>query len=402
MLHQIISRLFRAQHHWRSVSFDEIAELYVSRLLTVFAVNIVSTFAVIYLYLLGYSVLFIATFFGLGFLFRAFFSIPAAQYAAFFGPKHGILLANVLRIPALVAFALVPQYGLPAVIAFGLFQYTSNTLYDLCYMIDFSKVRSLGHTGKELGTMQVMDKIAKVLGPLAGGIVASYYGPQVAILIACGLFIGAAVPLFRTVEPTILRRRLHINGFPWRLAWRSLCSEVAIGFDVSTRGLAWSLWLGVFIFAALGSGVYVALGGLASLGVLVSMLAAWTFGVMIDRNKGHILLSVGTIVSSIVHLFRPFITAPAGVVAANIANETAASAYEMPFMRVMFDVADSSGFRITYLMLIEIALNSGAALACGVIVAALLVFEPKAALQLLFIVAAGVELLLLFSRRQAK
>jgi hypothetical protein len=402
MLQQAISRLFRAQHYWRSISFDEIAELYVSRLLTVFAANIVSTFAIIYLYTLGYSVLFIATFFGLGFVFKVFFSVPAAQYAAFVGPKHGILLANIMRVPTLVAFALVPEYGLPAVLVFGLFQHMSNTLYDLCYMIDFSKVRNISHTGKELGTMQVIEKVARVLSPLLGGIIATLYSPQAAILIACGLFIGAALPLFRTVEPTIVRRRLYIKGFPWRLAWRSLCSEIAVGFDFSTSGLAWSLWLGVFVFGALGSGVYAAMGGLASLGVLVSMVAAWTFGSIIDRRKGHILLTIGAVLNSTVHVFRSFVSTPAGVVAANIANETATSAYAMPFMRVTFDIADRSGFRITYLMLIEMALNTGAALACGVIVVALFFVDQQAALQTLFAVAAGVGLLLLFSRRLAK
>ena len=47
MIGRIISRLLRRRHYWRSVSFDQIAELYTSRLITVFAANIVNLFAAV-------------------------------------------------------------------------------------------------------------------------------------------------------------------------------------------------------------------------------------------------------------------------------------------------------------------------------------------------------------------
>ncbi|MCA9340366.1 MAG: MFS transporter, partial [Candidatus Saccharibacteria bacterium] len=208
MFQRIVSRLFRARHYWRSVSFDEIAELYVSRLMTVFAASIVSTFAVIFLYELGYSIVFIAAFFGIGYVFKIFFAIPAAQFAAYFGPKRGTLVANILRIPTLVSFALVPEYGLPAIIGFGLFQHMSNTLYNICYTTNFSKVRSLEHSGRELGIMNVLEKVAKIVSPLVGGIIATTFGPVVAIWLACIVFVLAALPLFRSMEPTRVRSRL--------------------------------------------------------------------------------------------------------------------------------------------------------------------------------------------------
>ena len=64
MFQRLISFVLRGRHYWRGVSFDEIAELYTSRLLTVFAINIVNLFAAVYLYRLGYSLAFIALFYG--------------------------------------------------------------------------------------------------------------------------------------------------------------------------------------------------------------------------------------------------------------------------------------------------------------------------------------------------
>jgi MFS family permease len=405
MLQKLIYQLFRGRHYWRLASFDEIAELYTSRLITVFATNIVSMFVAVYLYRLGYSVFFIAVLYALLYAGRVPFSILVAKYAAYFGPKHGILMGNLLRIPSLIAFALVPAagpYAFWAIVAFGIFQQMSSTFYELCYYVDFSKIKHGAHVGKEIGTMQVVEKIARILSPLAGGAIASIYGPEVTLIVATVLFMLAAIPLFRTIEPTRTHVKLKFSGFPWQLSVPSIISQSASGYDSVTSGLAWTLFVIIFVFSSLGDSVYAALGGLASLGVLVSMLAAWTFGQMVDRHRGGILLSAGTIVNAVIHIFRPFVTSSAGVIGVNIASETATSAYTMPFTRVMFDVADNSGSRITYLMFIEMSACVGGALACGVLALSVWTLGVKEGMVAAFILAAAYELIMLVSRRAAR
>ena len=405
MLQKIIYQLFSGRHYWRRVSFDEVAELYVSRLITVFAINIVNMFAAVYLYKLGYSVAFIALFYAALYACKVPFSVVVAKYAAYFGPKHGILMANILRIPSLIAFALVPvagEHAFWAILAFGVFQQMASTFYDLCYMIDFSKVKSTEHAGKEIGTMQIIEKIAKILSPLIGGAIASIYGAQVTVIIASVLFVFAAVPLFRSVEPTRTRNKLKLSGFPWQLSVPSLVSQSVSGYDFVASGITWTLFVTIFVFGDLGDSVYAALGGLASLGVLVSMVAAWTFGQLVDRHKGGILLSAGTIGNAIIHLFRPFVTSGAGVMGVNIASETATSAYSMPFLRVLFGIADGSGFRITYFMFAEMTVNIGASLACLVLAFSVSTLGVREGMVAAFIIAACYELVMLISRRAAR
>jgi len=404
MFQKLIYRIFSGRHYWRLVSFDEIAELYASRLITVFAVNIVNMFAAVYLYKLGYSVVFIALLYAVLYAAKVPFSILVAKYAAYFGPKHGILMANILRIPSLIAFALVPVAGEHAfwmVLAFGIFQQMSSTFYDFCYMIDFSKVKHSEHAGKEIGTMQIVEKVAKILSPLIGGAIAAIYGPQVTIILASVLFGLAAIPLFRTIEPTRTRERIKVAGFPWQLSMPSLLSQSAAGYDFVASGLTWTLFVTLFVFGHLGDSVYAALGGLASLGVLISLLAAWTFGQMVDRHKGGLLLSAGTIANTAIHLFRPFVNTGAGVIGVNVASETATSAYAMPFTRVMFDVADSSGFRITYFMFMQMTVNIGASLACLVLALGVFALGVREGMIAAFILAALYELIMLLSRRAA-
>lgn len=402
MFRVAINRIFAGRHYWRIVSFDEIAELYTSRLLTIFAVNIVNLFAAVYLYQLGYSVEFIVIVYGVLYLLKVPFAVLAAKYAAYFGPKHGILLANIIRIPSMMAFLFVPEYGFWAIIAFGVFQQMAATIYDLCYMVDFSKVKSSEHAGKEIGTMQIFDKIARIVSPIVGGVIATLYGPQMTIVAASLLLVVAAVPLFRTIEPTMTRNKLRIAGFPWRLAMPSFAAETVIGFDFVVSGMTWTLFIALFVLGGYGNNTYAALGGLASLGVFVGMIAAWTFGQIVDRHKGGVLLVVGTVANMMTHIFRPFVSSVAGVMGVNIANEIATSAYAMPFTRVVFDVADSSGYRITYMMLIEMVLNFGAALGCFVLYWCMIWLGVKEGMMAMFVIAGFYGLLLLLSRRAAR
>src|SRR5690606_34831660 len=144
---------------------------------------------------------------------------------------HGILLSNLLYIPSMAIYTLIPEWGVPALVAAGIIQGTSSALYDLCYLIDFSKVKSVEHAGKEIAYMNIVEKTAKGLSPLFGGLLAFAAGPQAAMWAAAVLFALASVPLFKTGEPVKTRQKLAFRGFPWRLTWRSFIAESAVGFD---------------------------------------------------------------------------------------------------------------------------------------------------------------------------
>lgn len=405
MFQRLISFVLRGRHYWRGVSFDEIAELYTSRLLTVFAINIVNLFAAVYLYKLGYSLAFIALFYGTFYVLRIPFALIMAKFVAYYGPKHGVLFASLLRILSLAAFAFVPvagEYALLAIAAFGFFQQLSASAYEIAYTTDFSKVKHQAHAGKEIGTMQMIEKIAKVASPLAGGAIASAWSPQATIILAALLFVASVIPLFATAEPITTRNRLRVSGFPWRLAAPSLVAQTVVGADFVVSGMVWTLFITVTIFTTLHDNIYVAIGGLASLGVLASVVAAWVFGRLVDKHRGGLLLTLGVIVNTITHGFRPFITTTPGVMGVSIVNESATSAYTLPLTRVLFDVADSSGFRITYLMYAEMCLAFGAALASLLLWLALQFLAPYYAFAALFVFGAVYELLLLGCRRAAR
>ena len=357
----------------------------------------VSLFIAVYLYQQGYSLVFIFTYLACYYACKIPIAFVAAWLTARFGPKHTILFANLLYIPALILLTFVPPAGashaLMVIIFFATFQGVSATLYDYAYMVNFSKVKSVQHAGKELGYMHIIEKIASIISPIIGGVIATLLGPVVVMIVAACLFAVAAAPLLRTGEPTKLRQKIRWRGFPWRTSWRSIVASSGTGFDVVVSGVGWSLFLAAVAFAEQQE-IYVIIGVLSAIGMGVAFIAAFTFGRLIDRRSGEMLLRYGVITKALMHMTRPVVGSAAGASIVSAGSEVTTTAYHMAFMRGMFDVADYSGFRLTYLLLVEMAVNIGAAMAALIGAVLCMVFEQDYAFMLFFASAAVVILVI--------
>jgi len=394
MIQNLIYRLLERRHFWRYASFSEIAELYTARTLRVIAISIASGFASVYLYQEGYSLTFIAGFWAIYFLLKIPFSFLTAHFAARYGPKHGILVSNILYIPAMIALGFVPNIGFIGIVIWGALLVVSTSLYGLCYTIDFSKIKNNEHAGKELAFMNILEKIALGISPIIGGLVALWFGPQVVMWMSASFFVLAAFPLLGSAEQTHTHQKIAYRDFPWRMAFRSMFAQTGIGFDLVTTGTVWSLFIAVVIFPGVGDGVYVTLGTLSSVTIVAAVVASYAYGKLIDRRQGGTLLKMSVVANALVHVSRPFATTPAMIVGTNITNEVATMGYSMAFARGMFDTADLSGHRIVYLSAIDAVANFGAALACLVLFACVVAFGDSSGLRTFFFFAAGFVLLI--------
>ncbi|MBH1980817.1 hypothetical protein I8H83_03055 [Candidatus Saccharibacteria bacterium] len=399
MIQSAIHRLLLRRHFWRYATFGEIAELYTARMLRMTGNAMIATFVAIYMLKNGYPLHFIAGYYAMYFAFKALVSWPSASLVARIGPKHSMLIANIVSIPSLIAFSFLDDIGIWALAAYTICQGTSMTLYGIAHLVDFSKVKHDEHAGKEIGYMNIIDKIAAGISPLIGGLIAWLVSPQVTLWVAAVLLIFAALPLLRTAEPVMLGQKLDFRGFPWRQTWRSICAELAIGVDNTTVMVIWPLFLAVVVFAGAGDEVYAQIGALSAITVFVGLFVSHMYGVIIDRNKGRELLHYTTIAKAFTHMLRPFVMTPISAVLTNVVNETAAAGYAMAFMRGMFDLADRTGHRIVYLLMIELAMNLGGVFISLVMFTALAVTtNAQVALGATFFVAGLTAFLIMTAR----
>ncbi|MDB5179727.1 MAG: hypothetical protein JWN12_359 [Candidatus Saccharibacteria bacterium] len=395
MLQKILHRILVQRHFWRYATFSEVSELYASRMLRMLALNIAASFMSIFLYQHGYSISFIALFWGIFFLFKSFIALPAAAITAHIGAKHGILLSNLMYIPSMIIFALVPIYGPYLLILVVILQGASAALYSISYSTDFSKVKSVLHAGKEIAYMNIVEKVTTGLSPLIGGFLAFAFGPQVVLIIAAVLFSFAAAPLLQTGEQERPRQKLNFKGFPWHLVRPNIASQIAIGFDVFTSGTVWTMFTAVFIIGV-GStnAVYAANGILLSVVLFAALGASYAYGKLIDQKRGKELLRIASVGNSLTHLMRAFTGTPIAVAGLNIANEAATTGYTMAYTRGLFDNADLSGQRVTYLGIVEVQSNFGAAVGGFLLFFLASHIGDKPSIHLFFFIAAAVVLLI--------
>jgi len=396
MLQNIFHQMLLRRHFWRHATYSEIAELYMSRMLRMAALYIASAFMSIYLYQTGYSIGHIALFWAAFYFFKTITSLPVASLIARIGPKHGILVSNLLSIPAMISFVFLPILGPWLLLPVLILQGTSASMYGIAYTIDFSKVKSIEHAGKEIAYMNILEKITTSVSPLIGGILAYFFGPQFVLVIAALLFALAAVPLFNSGEQVQIGKKLQFRGFPWRLIRQHWMAQVAVGYDVFASGTVWTLYTAVIVIGVSSSNeVYVIIGVLSSVVLVATLISSYIYGKIIDKKRGSMLMKVSIVANSLTHLVRPFITSPVTVAGANIANEVATTGYSMPYARAVFDNADLSGHRATYIGMIDTLSNVGAFLAAVSLAVLVLAGGSTFALTNFFFLAGVVVLLVL-------
>lgn len=394
MLKSFFYKLLERRHFWRYASFSEISELYMSRTIRIIAMSIVSGFTSVYLYEAGYSLAFIIGFWLCYYLIKIPLEFLSGHFVARFGPKHGILVSNLLYVPAMVILGFMPVIGLISIVLWGIFMSISTSVYQLSYLVDFSKIKNVEHAGKELAFINILEKVAVGISPIIGGIIALWFGLQVVIWLAAILFVLSVLPLFKSIEPVRTHQKIKFSGFPWRATISTIIAQTGVGFDYVTTGIVWNLFIVIAIFPSVGWDIYVRLGFLSSVTIIAAIAASYAYGKLIDNSKGGNLLKISVVANALVHLLRPFVNTPAAIVGTNIANEAATMGYNMAFTRGVFDTADLSGHRILYLCIGDAVANLGAVIACAILLLCNTFLGDIDGLKIFFFFAAGFVLLI--------
>ena len=346
MLRSFIRRFFEPRHYWRSVGFDELSELYVSQLLRSLGVSLIGIFAPIYLYKLGYSIQDIALFNVFWFLLRPIFDIANAFLIGKIGPKHSMLLAALLHVGYLGLLISLPDLKWPLMLV-AVIGSEAYGLYLLSIQVDFSKVKHAKHGGEELGYLTIVDKIGGILGPLVGGLIASFYDPRYTIALSMLVLIASIFPLFISNEPVRVNQDVTFRKLKIKEHIRDYISVIPFTLENSVSLIIWPLYAAIFL---LGSNVFAKLGGIITVSTISMIFLSRAIGRVIDKSRGRDLLRLGTVVNAFLHLVRPFVTNITGVLAVGVINEPITASYRMPYMKGYFDASDSQpGYRIAYL-----------------------------------------------------
>lgn len=389
MVEKLIKKIIVRRHFWRTVGFDELSEIYTSQLLRSLAASLVGIFVPIYLYKIGYSLVAISAMFLVWFIVRPFWMYVSAKIIARYGPKHAIAASVILQIIYLCLILTIQSQQYPLWII-GVVGSLSYGLYLMAFQVDFSKIKHTEHGGKELGILSIFERIGAVLGPLIGGLIATYFDPRYTIALAIAVLAGSLVPIFMTDEPTRKHQAITLKGFPWRRYKRDFMVGTAFMLENVISLTVWPLFIGVFV---LTTNTYAALGTIAAISTATALIAVVIIGKLIDEQQGRRLLNTGAWLNAGIHMLRPFVVTPLQVLGISIINEPVTAMYRMPFMKGKFDASDSvPGYRIVYFAITE-SISSFANVIFWSGLTALLILGPdKLAFQVAFVVGAILSL----------
>jgi len=392
MVKKFIVKLLAMRHPWRIIGFDELSELYTSTMLRSMGLSVIGIFVPIYLYKLGYELPTIFIFMGITYFSRMVFDVISGYIVARFGPKHTMLLSNISQVAALALVLTLTQLDTPLWIIATIWG-ASLSMFFISYHVDFSKIMHQEHGGKELGYMTTLERIGAALGPLVGGGIATLVGPEYTIVVAMVLLMAATAPLFLTAEPTTTHQRIQFRGLPIRKLKRDAVSFFAVGIDNSLSAGLWPLFIAVTILTV---NTYAGVGFVTSVGIVAAVLAAMFIGKVIDQQKGGTLFRWSAWTNGLLHLIRPFIATFSGVLMVNVVNEVVSTGYRLPYMKAFYARADDlPGFRIMYIIVIEVFGDLGKVLVWTFLSILCLFIDPIAAMMWTFGVMGLTTLLML-------
>ncbi len=389
---KFVESIFIGKTYWRMTPFAELAQVYLSRFLRTLSQSMVSVFVAVFLYQRGDSLVNIMLYVGGYYVLRILASFVSAYFVAWTGPKRAILTSNILAIPALVSLATLAQHTTASTIGYFVFAGLSLSLFTIAADTQFSSIKRNRFVGHELSWLHIVEKIAAGTAPLIGGLAAFWLGPESIMWAAAGLMLLSAFPLFMTPERT-RRQKIIFRGLPKSQIKGQIFSYGVSGSNQTMTETIWPLFVAVVIFGTATDAVYAQLGAVLSLALFVSIGVSHIYGMLIDNRRGRELYLTGAGVNVVVHALRPLVATPLSVVLVNAFNEAGASAYQMSYIRSLYDMADNlPGYRTAYIATMMMGFCAGAALLAFLAAGLLWLFGTTAGFSYSFIAVAVLSL----------
>jgi len=217
--------------------------------------------------------------------------------ASTIGLRRTLIFGTLLSAFQFPVIALVHGVG-PALVLFCGVSSLSQVFYWTCYHVFFASLGDIEHRGKQIGVRQMLGAVAEVIGPAAGGILLTNFGPWIAFSTAFAIQIAAIHPLLHVEEPKITRPSPR-GAFA--AAKTGILLFFADGWIQSGSTTAWN----IIMFEALAER-FDNFGGVLAVAALGGALGGAILGRYIDMGHARrtvllnaVILALGLILKSV-------------------------------------------------------------------------------------------------------
>lgn len=353
-----IQKLLRSRRPWRNVTFSELSKMYVTGFLKKFAQGLIGVFIPIYLLKSGYSLQSVFLYFTLLFSSNVLFNVASAELTARFGPKHVMRIGFFLQF--ITALLLSNFSALPfPILLVALVHSASAAFYWLPYHVYFSKIKRTIKSAQQVSWLQTTEKIGSMIGPVLGGVLATFYGGAALFYAAALILAGAIIVLMLSPEPIDTKQKLNYKNLFSLKDWRTMVSMSAFMSEEAIAVLVWPLFLATVIFT---SDNYLQIGSIISIATILSTLVAVPLGRLLDKLKGNKIMTIGTTLNAILYFPRLLVTGYGGALILTILSEPTSLIHRLAYYKGYYDSVDEfPGQRVAYIARNEMVANGACA-----------------------------------------
>lgn len=292
------------RHYFHRRLKQQLQELYASVAIMDFALAAVILFEPIYLWQHGYHVVAIMTYYVVVYGLYFFLAPVGGAIVSRFGPARSIAASTIFLAAYYGALLLIP-HGMTwfwvAPIMFAL----QKMLYWPAYHVDFLENADPKEQAKEYSALWSLSTAVAVLGPIVGGVVATWFGFATLFVGAMALILLSSIPLF-IVEKKHIPTPYSIKNNLFNL-FRGEHLRQLVGFlGLGEELILLTIWP---LFLALSFKNYEIFGGAVAAATLITALCTLALGEYLDRHQPRIPLRWATFATVLMWLTRPFLHA---------------------------------------------------------------------------------------------
>lgn len=337
----------------------ELKEFFLFTCLFSFASALILIFEPVFFYQQGFSLAKISIYYCLHYILYLFLLPLGGKFAYRFGLERSLSLAMPMFVVYFLMLAALPRAPELFWMAWVLLTVFKILYWPAAHAI-IVRYGDRKNQGTELSWFFGLTYGVGIMGPLLGGIVATWFGFPVLFVIAAVTALFASFPLMKT------RERYRPQDFPYAEAWRMMRAQ-------KFRRLGWSMggWIEnlvdlvywpIFMFIILGGADK--LGFISSFNVFLMALLGFIIGEVSDRLPSRRILRLHLPFMFIGYLMRPIIFSPISVLLTDALGRAAYIGVRLPMWHFLYPRAKREG-PLRYMVMIEMQLAVAKAVAAG-------------------------------------
>lgn len=329
---------------------DELDRLYISRTLRSVSVGMVGIFIPIYLISRGLGIDAVAVFMLVWEIVRYSVSGLTGRLMERFGAERVYAWSVLTSVFPIIGFAAL-DYGPWVLWITAVMLGISRALYWPSTHYIFTLHNNHKSTGRQASSLIILTRVGVALGPLIGGVIASWIGFEYVLISGVIVMAAAVLPFIFIRKPKADNPVYEPSAIKQYDIKPHLAGMFCHGYEGSSALFVWPLFMSLFLDS------YRSIGIIVSLSFLIAIIVARLAGRFSDKGRSGSEIKVGSSGMAGVNSLRTTADSFLTVLGINVFNDTFSNVLIVPFMHNYYRAAEK--FRLAYIIRLERASTLG-------------------------------------------